>query len=116
MNPEPNVSQEKADREMQRQQIAELLTTHPLLEIEPETLRKITPHYQQRISECRRSGMRIENVPRFLALENGRLKRLDGAYRFVPYEPLGRDAGTFQAAGWSTKHGRPFEAGFKLTP
>ena len=37
----------------------------------------------------------------------------DSRYRFVPYEPLGRDAGTFVARGW-TQDG-PYQEPFRLT-
>ena len=111
---EPNISQECADRALQREQIAALLKAHALEDVEPEPLRAITPHYQQRISECRRIGMHIENRPRYLALSGGKLKKLDGAYRYLPYEPLGRDAGTVTARGWNQNG--PFTEEFRLRP
>ena len=118
MIPDMSVSQEKADRQFQRDKIAALFRLHPLEDIEPEILKSITPHYQQRISECRRElGMWLENRSRWAQDRSGTKHRLDGAYCWYPDgKPLGRDAGQVVAAGWSTKHGRPFEADFKLTP
>ena len=88
------LSEELSDREMHRQQIADLLTAQPWQDVPAETLKAITPHYQQRISECRRKpySLRIVNVPCYLEDAKGRKKRLDGAYRFEPQEPHGRDA------------------------
>lgn len=113
---EPSVSHEKADRLFQRDQIAALFKQHPLEDIEPAILRAITPHYQQRISECRRDlGMTLQNRPRTCQDVAGRVKRLDGAYRYLPDGPLlGRDAGTLMAEGWPTAHGRPFREEFRL--
>jgi hypothetical protein len=62
-------------------------------------------------------GMRIENRPQWVEdATTGRKKRLDGSYRYLPFEPLGRPADSVIAAGWSTKHGRPFEEVFQLKP
>ena len=114
----PTVAQEKADRLAQRDKIAALFRLSPLQDIEPETLRLVTPHYQQRISEIRRQlGMRLVNVPR--SREDGAtgtIRRQDGAYRFEPHESLDRDAGAVVAQGWSTKHGKPFQEEFRLRP
>ncbi len=108
---------ERADRQAHRDAIATLFKAAPLKEIEPETLKAITPHYQQRISECRRDlGMIIRNVPRSLTDAGGRKRKRDGAYRFEPFERLGRDAGTIVAAGWSGKHQAPFQEVFRLKP
>jgi len=110
------------DRAAQRDKIAALFRLHPLEDISAETLREITPHYQQRISELRRKrgaepGMRLENRPQWVEdAPTGRKKRLDGSYRYLPFEPLGRPADSVIAAGWSTKHGRPFEEPFLLKP
>lgn len=90
------VASEIADRAAQREQIEALFKSRPLEEIEPEELRKVTPHYQQRLSESRRRGMRIVNVPRYI-LVNGRKKKQDGAYMLLLFAPLGRDARTFSA-------------------
>lgn len=114
------ITTELQDRELHREKIAALFRLHPLEDISADTLKSITPHYQQRISECRRKlEMTIRNVPVTVRIEpGGRLKRLDGSYRFEPFERLGRDANAGQvvAAGWSTKHGRPFEQPFELKP
>jgi hypothetical protein len=84
---------ELEDRAFHCQKIAELFRLHPLEDISADTLKEITPHYQQRISQIRRRfKMRIENRPQYLdSGPGGRQKRLDGSYRYLPYEPLGRD-------------------------
>jgi hypothetical protein len=108
----PDIATELDDRTAQREKIEALLLSQPMQTVEPDELRKITPHYQQRISESRRHGLRIENVPRFLALADGTTKRLDGAYRWVPHKPLGRDAGTFVERRWSETG--PYQEEFRL--
>ena len=118
MIPEPNVTQEKADRQFQRDKIAALFRLHPLEDIEPEVLKAITPHYQQRISECRRQlGMTIQNRPRSRQDATGRKVKQDGAYRWLPAgDPLGADSSVpDRAREWPTVHGRPFEEPFRLT-
>ncbi len=105
------------DRQAHRDAIAALFQAHPLEEIEPETLKAITPHYQQRISECRRQlKMTIRNVPRSLTDADGRKRKRDGAYRYEQHERLGRDSGTIVSAGWSGKHQSPFTEEFRLKP
>lgn len=105
------------DRKAHRDAIAALLKASPLQDIEPDTLKAITPHYQQRISECRRKlGMTIENVRRTRQDADGRVRRQDGAYMYRPTGPaLGRDAGTLAPAEWPTVHGRPFQEEYELT-
>ena len=99
---------------LHREQIEALLTSRPLETVEPDELRKISPHYQQRISESRRHGLRIENVPRWLELSDGIKKRLDGGYQFVPFEPLGRDASKLVPRGWTNTG--PYQEPFTLKP
>lgn len=99
---------------LHREQIEALLKSRPLETVEPEELRKITPHYQQRISESRRHGLRIENVPRWLELTDGTKKRRDGAYRFVPFATLGRDANALVPRRW-TETGA-YQDNFRLKP
>lgn len=107
------IATEMDDRDFQRQKIAALLTARSPADVEPDELRLITPHYQQRISELRvKHQMHIENRPRFLALANGTKKKRDGAYRLLPYAPLGRDSGTIIAQGWN--HDGPFTEEFRL--
>lgn len=111
-----SVDQEIDDRTAHRDAIATLFKESPLEDIEPADLKKITPHYQQRISECRRQlGMTIQNRPRSRQEADGRVRKQDGAYRYLPDgEPLGRDAGAYVAAEWPMAHGRPFEEPFAL--
>lgn len=114
---EPSVSQEKADRLFQRDQIAALFKARPLAEIEAAELKRVTTHYQQRISECRRDlGMTIENVRRSRQEASGRVKRLDGAYRYQPHgKALGDDSGVpMRPVEWPTVHERPFAEPFVL--
>lgn len=117
MIPAISVNQEKADRLFQRDQIAALFKARPLAEIEPVELKAITPHYQQRISECRRDlGMTVENVRRSYQDGVGRVKRLDGAYRYQPHgEALGDDPSVqMRPVEWPTEHGRPMQETFVL--
>ena len=110
---EPSVSDEKAARKFQRDTIAALFTSRPLEEIDNSELRKITPHYQQRISECRQQlGMHIQNIRVSVVQADGTLKRLDGNYRFTPYVPLGRSSDTFTPRTWTTDG--PFTEPFTL--
>lgn len=74
----------------------------------------ITSHYQQRISESRRRGLRIRNVPRYIMV-NGRKKKQDGAYMLVTFEPIGRDAGEDVPRRW-TETGPYQDQDFRLKP
>jgi len=114
---EPTVAEEREARKAHRDAIAAILKASPLEDVEPDVLRAITPHYQQRISECRRQlGMTIQNRPRSRQDATGRKVKQDGAYRWLPAgEPLGADASvTDRAREWPTVHGRPFEQPFAL--
>lgn len=108
---------ELEDRKAKRDEIAAYFKARPLAEVEPDELLKISVNYHQRISECRRElGMTLKNLRRTRQDDSGTVHRLPGAYRWLPDgEPLGRPADTVVAAGWSTKHGRPFEEPFQLT-
>ncbi len=115
---EPSIAVELEDRKAKRDEIAAYFKARPLAEIEPEELLKISVNYHQRISECRRElGMTLQNVRRTRLDDAGTVHRLPGAYRYQPHgEALGRSADEVIAAGWSTKHGRPFEQPFELKP
>ena len=110
-----STAEDIAAHRLHREQIEALLTSRPLETVEPDELRKITPHYQQRVSESRKHGLRIENVPRWLTLADGTKKRRDGAYRFVPYAKLGRDAAEFTPRRW-TETGAHQDQEFRLKP
>ncbi len=107
---------ELQDRRAQAAKLEALFRSRPLEDIEPDELLRITRHYHQRISLELRKGlkMRIVNVPRFIEQADGSKKRQDGAYRFEPYERLGRDAGEQILAPWNQD--RPFADDFKLRP
>ncbi len=120
---QPSIAEEREARAAQCAKLAELFKARPLAEIEPDELKLVTPHYQQRISELRRKQhMRIVNVPRSVDVmvrdDGGRLKwkaqKRDGAYMFTPHEPLGRDAGQSVPAPWNQD--RPWAPEFRLTP
>lgn len=115
---EPTIVQELEDRTAKRDEIAAYFKARPLAEVEPSALLDISVNYHQRISECRRElGMTLQNLRRTRTDDAGTVHRLPGAYRWLPDgEPLGRDSGQVVAAGWSTKHGRPFEEPFILKP
>lgn len=113
------IAQEFEDRKAQCETLAALFKSRPYEEISPDELRQITPHYQQRISNCRRKpfSMTIQNVPKTRQDDSGTAHKADGWYVYRPDgAPLGRDSGQVIAAGWSTKHGRPFEEPFILKP
>lgn len=101
---------------LHRAEIEALLMAVPLREIEADDLKKITPHYQQRISESRARfkalGHRFENVERFDMQADGTKRKRDGAYRYVPYRKLGRDASELIPRGW-TNDG-PYQEEFRL--
>ena len=110
-----DIANEVEDREAHMLAIATLFKAAPLLDIEPDILRNITPHYQQRISECRRKlKMTIQNVPRYRTDADGTKHKQDGAYRYLTHEPIGRDSGTQVPAEWPTEHPAPFEPPFTL--
>lgn len=110
---EPSITDEKAAHQAQRETMAALFRSRPLEEIDNAELKQITPHYQQRISECRRLlKMQIHNIRVFVVLADGTKKRLDGNYRYEPYDRLGRDAGTFAPRTWTTAG--PFTEPFTL--
>lgn len=93
----PTVGDEKSQRQAHRDILAAWFQSHPLEEIAPADLEALVGrNYQQRISDCRLElKLRIENVPRWLERADGRKRKVSGSYRFLPYEPLGRDAGTY---------------------
>ena len=112
----PTIAVEVEDRKAKRDEIAAYFKARPNLEIEAADLLEITVNSHQRVSECRRElGMTLQNVRRTRQDDQGVTHRLPGAYRYQPHgEALGRDSGAIVAAGWSTKHGRPFEQPFEL--
>lgn len=112
---EPLIADEKAAHQAQRETIAALFHSRPLEEIDNAELKKITPHYQQRISECRRQlGMNIKNIRVSILQADGTLKRLDGNYRYETFNRLGRDAGALAPRTWTTDG--PFTEEFRLKP
>ncbi len=67
---------------------------HPMEWLDARDLMPIggTFAFRTRISDCRlKRGMQIDNDLRRLTLENGEVI-IKSFYRFVPYQPLGRDA------------------------
>ena len=112
---QPSIAEEREARAAQCAKLADLFKSRPLAEIEPDELKAITPHYQQRISELRRKAkMRIVNVPRSLEMADGTKRKRDGAYMWTPHTPLGRDAGQPVPAPWNQD--RPYAQEFRLTP
>ncbi len=112
---EPSIAEEREARAAQCAKLADLFRSRPLHEIEPDELKAITPHYQQRISELRRKQqMRIVNVPRSVTRSDGSKAKQDGAYRYENFEKLGRDAGQPVPAPWNQD--RPYAQEFRLTP
>ncbi len=111
----PTLPDELSARAAQCAKLADLFKSKPLAEIEPDELKAITPHYQQRISELRRKAqMRIVNVPRSMTRSDGTVAKQDGAYRYENFEKLGRDAGQPVPAPWNQD--RPYAQEFRLTP
>lgn len=116
---DPPTADELTSQRGNRDTLAAYFKLHPLEDIEAATLKALVgDNYQQRVSDCRRDfGMCLQNVPRTVQDGVGGVKRLAGAYRWYPHgKPLGRTADTVIAAGWSSKHGRPFEEPFSLKP
>lgn len=112
----PTVAEERTDRQAQRDRLASWFRARPLEEVTPDQLRDlIGPHYQQRISECRRElGMEIKNLPQWRTDTDGRKHRMDGHYRYEPFVRLGRDAGDFVDQPWDASG--PFVEPFRLKP
>ncbi len=89
-----NIQDEKDVQAAHVELLRELFTRRPLQEIEADELEQLVGrNFQQRISELRASGLTLQNIPRY-GVVDGRRKRLTGAYRYLPYVPLGRDAST----------------------
>ncbi len=110
-----SLTEEVQERAAQRQKIAALFQSRPLEDITADELKAITPHYQQRISECRRlEHMTIRNIRVSIVLADGTEKRLDGSYRYENFERLGRDAGELVPRPWDATG--PFVEDFKLVP
>jgi hypothetical protein len=102
------------DHALHRATIEAWFRSHPLEVREADDLKAITPHYQQRISEIRQmSKLRIENVKRTRVV-NGKVRAADGGYRYVPHEPLGRDATIPVPDRWPVE-GAPYQEPWKLT-
>ncbi len=116
MSAEPALVTELEDRKAKRDEIAAYFKAREWQEITAEELRAITPHYQQRISQCRSQlEMTIVNVRKSYEDALGAMHRLDGSYVFRPTGPAqGRDAGTFVAPSWASAHPASFEPPFEL--
>lgn len=96
-----SMQQELRDRALHRATIQALLCAVPWREIEAAELRKITPHYQQRITEIRKqSGLRIVNVPRSEVID-GKAHKRDGAYRWEPDPITARDPSVPSPEQWA---------------
>ncbi len=115
---EPSVVTEIEDRKAKRDEIAAYFKAREWQEVSAEELRAITPHYQQRISNCRMDlDMTIVNVRKSYEDALGETHRLDGSYVYRPTGPAqGRDAGSFVAPSWPSAHPVPFEQPFELRP
>lgn len=77
--------------------VAAYFAAHPLEEIDQETIAKIVgwPSLRTRVSDCRKKlGMQIDTIPMRYEGSDGKLHKGLSRYRFVPYVPLARDAGT----------------------
>lgn len=115
----PTVAQEKASRQAHRDILAAWFLANPLREISPDELEAMVGrNYQQRISDCRKLGMNVQNCPRMALDASGTPKRLSGAYMYRPkgQESLGADSGGFRALGWPSEHPAPFQPPFELKP
>lgn len=114
MSDAPSLPQEIRDRDADMREIAEHFKSHALLIVTPDELRAVTPNYHQRISECRRKlKMDIRNVPVYIALDNGKMKRLAGNYKFHP-TPGSREGTQPSAELWPVTDA-PYQETFKLT-
>lgn len=91
------IAEEKAQRQAHRDQIAAIFKRRPLEDITSDELRTITPNFQQRVSQCRRElGMNIENLRQWMVLADGSKKRLEGNYRYQPYQSLGPSSAEYR--------------------
>ncbi len=81
------------DHAAQRAKLEALFRSRPRQEIEADELEALVgPNYRSRISELHtKHGMNFKNCRRTRE-ENGKIHRLSGAYLYLDYEPLGRDA------------------------
>jgi hypothetical protein len=89
----PSVSEERDARKLHGAKILAWLEAGSAT---ADELRKITPHYQQRISELRQRGYCIENVPQWIVLADGRKLRRDGGYRLRSQTPQGPPADAYR--------------------
>lgn len=94
----PTVQQEREYRKAQCVKLKALFESQPNTVIDAATLRTITTHYQQRLSELRNrklDGLKTENVPTWIDKADGSKRKQDGGYIYRTYEPLGRDASEY---------------------
>jgi hypothetical protein len=86
------VTSEFSVRLAQRARLARLFSDRPgFIMTAGELERQVGPNYRSRISELRRTGMDIENVPTYLELPDGTRQRGLGAYRYIPDPPTQTD-------------------------
>jgi hypothetical protein len=87
---QPTVHEEKAQRIYHRDAIAAIFKRQPLEELDSSAFKHVTEHYQQRISNCRTElGMKIPYTKRWITREDGSKQRIEGTWRYQPYEQLG---------------------------
>ena len=110
-----SIQTEREDQAADMQEIAALFNSRPLSVVTVAELQAITPNYHQRVSECRRKlKMDIRNVPVYIALDNGRTKRLAGNYKFHPIAGA-REGTTPSPERWAVPDA-PYEETWRLKP
>jgi hypothetical protein len=93
----PTVLEEKAQRQAHRDAIAAIFRSRPLEELEAADLRVVTVNYQQRLSNCRTElDMHIVYTKRWIQREDGSKQRIEGTWRYQPYEQLGPSSDQFR--------------------
>ena len=109
-----SISEERQDQTADMLEIAALFNSRPLQIVTVAELQAITPNYHQRVSECRRKlKMDIRNVPVYVALDNGKTKRLAGNYKFHPIAGA-READQPSPERWPVPDA-PYADTFRLT-
>lgn len=93
----PSVAEEKVQRLYHRDAIAAIFKGRPLEELDSAAFKHVTEHYQQRISNCRTDlGMNIVYTKRWIERADGSKQRVEGTWKYLPYEQLGPSSDQFR--------------------
>ncbi len=93
----PTVAEEKAQRKAHRDQIADIFKRRPLEELSGPDFEHVTANYHQRISNCRTElGMNITYQKAWITRQDGSKQRIEGSWRYQPYESLGPSSAEYR--------------------